>query len=440
LKKTSASRVNRESARVEILRSYRVLDTPPEPAFDSIVSLARELFAVPVAGVALVDDRRSWFKAIDGLEAHEMPRADALCELALPARDVVVVPDAAADPRTRDRAMVSGEPGLRFYAAAPLRTAQGVGLGAVFVADRKPGRLSVADRRRLRGLASLAMEQLDLRAALCRIAQTDEGLKDVAEALAMETGEAFITALTRCLTEALGVDYAFVSEVDPSDPAVAHCTICERGNTHRLVDYEFRGTPCAAVIAGEPRCYPKGVCQLFPEDTALVALGAEGYAAVPLFGPGKRPIGLLGVLTRGPLADGGEMLTHLGIFGPRAAAEMGRLLAERGARKSERRRDALLRALPDMVFHIDRAGRYVAFEPGLHATPLVPPEEFLGKRIAEVLPPELARDGMRTVTAALEEGPQVWEYELLGRKYEARCVATGSDEVVCFVRDVTKRG
>ncbi len=434
----SASRVARESTRLEILRSYRVLDTPPEPAFDSIVALTRELFQVPIAGIALVDERRVWLKAVEGYAGQEVPRADALCDLALPVRDVLVIPDAASDPRTRERAVV-GAVGLRFYAAAPLRTAQGVDLGTLFIADRQPGKLGPADRRRLKGLASLAMEQLELRAALCRIAQTDDGLKVVAEAVAMETGEAFVVALTRCLPEALGVDYAFVSETDPADPGVAHCTICERGKTHRLTDYDLEGAPCAAVVAGEPRCYPKAVQRLFPADTALATLGVEGYAAVPLFDARRGVLGILGVLSRTPLGNGGEMLTHLGIFGPRAAAEMERLRAERRLRQGERRREALLKALPDTVFHIDRNGRYLDFHPGVGVKPLVPPEQFLGRRMADVLPSDLAREGILAVGRALDGGGmQVWEYKVAERSFEARIVASGPDEVVCFVRDVTR--
>ena len=154
----SASRAIRESNRLETLRSYRVLGTPPEPAFDAIVALARDLFRVPIAGIALVDERRIWLKAVEGFAGQEVPRADALCELAIDARDVVVVPDTAADPRTRERPVVDAL-GLRFYAAAPLRTAQAVNLGTLFIADRRPGKLGPADRRRLKGLASLAMEE-----------------------------------------------------------------------------------------------------------------------------------------------------------------------------------------------------------------------------------------------------------------------------------------
>jgi len=432
-----ASRAARESARLKTLKSYHVLDTPPEPAFDAIVALARELFNVSIAGIGLVDEDRVWLKAVEGYARHELRRDEALCDLSLSSRDVLVIPDVAADPRTRDRGLVGAE-GLRLYAAAPLRNEQGMELGTLFIADREPKKFGPSDRRRLRGLASLAMDQLELRAALCRIAQTEEGLKEVAEAVAMETGEAFVVALTRCLPEALDVDYAFVSETDPADRGIAHCTICERGKTHHLIDYDLDGTPCAAVFAGEPRCYPKEVQGLFPADTALATLGVEAYAAVPLVDDRRTVLGILGVLSRSPFTEGGEILTQLGIFGPRAATEMERLRMERRSRESGRRRDSLVKALPDMVFHIGRDGTYIDFHPGLDVAPIVPPEEFLGRRIGDVLPPDLAREGAAAVARALDEGQlQVWTYELEGRTYEARIVPNGPDEAVCFVRDVT---
>jgi hypothetical protein len=91
-----------------------------------------------------------------------------------------------------------------------------------------------------------------------------------------------------------------------------------------------------------------------------------------------------------------------------------------------------------MVFHVRRDGTYVDFHQGLGAKPLVPPEQFLGRRMADVLPADVAREGMAFIARALDEGAmQVWRYEVAGRSYEARIVAGGADEVVSFVRDIT---
>jgi hypothetical protein len=44
-----------EKQRIEALKRYRILDTPPEHAFDHVAKLATQIFKVPVSLVSLVD-------------------------------------------------------------------------------------------------------------------------------------------------------------------------------------------------------------------------------------------------------------------------------------------------------------------------------------------------------------------------------------------------
>jgi len=127
-----------ETARLAALDRLGVLDTAPEPAFDDIVRQAAERFGMPVALVSLIDVDRQWFKAAFGLDATESPRGDALCNHAIRSDEVMVVPDAAADPRFSENPFVTGETGLRFYAGAPLTVAGGLRIGTLCVIDRQP--------------------------------------------------------------------------------------------------------------------------------------------------------------------------------------------------------------------------------------------------------------------------------------------------------------
>jgi signal transduction histidine kinase len=120
-----------------------------------------------------------------------------------------------------------------------------------------------------------------------------------------------------------------------------------------------------------------------------------------------------------------------------AAAE-----AERRHQELASRQQALLAAMPDMIFRIRRDGTYLDFTPGVSGRPLVPPAQFLGRRIAEVLPADVARRCQATVERALATGQtEVVEYRLLvdevPHEYEARVHALAADEVVAVVRDVT---
>ena len=68
-----------EGARLEALKRYGVLDTPPEPEFDDLATLAGALCRTPIALIALVDEHRQFYKAVVGLDSHGTPRDEAFC-------------------------------------------------------------------------------------------------------------------------------------------------------------------------------------------------------------------------------------------------------------------------------------------------------------------------------------------------------------------------
>src|SRR5436190_13567418 len=87
-----------EARRLDILRTYEVLDTPPEPEFDDLVRLAAYLFKMPIALITLVDEQREWFKARCGIDWVEATR-EGFCSFTILGKDLVISPDTAADPR-----------------------------------------------------------------------------------------------------------------------------------------------------------------------------------------------------------------------------------------------------------------------------------------------------------------------------------------------------
>lgn len=117
--------------------------------------------------------------------------------------------------------------------------------------------------------------------------------------------------------------------------------------------------------------------------------------------------------------------------------------AELALRGSEARNRAILRALPDLMFLQDREGRYLDHYARDPSQLLVPPEQFLGKRMEEVLPAELAAMLRPCIELALQTGgPAVADYTLViggdARHFETRLVRCGDDTVLSIVRDVTE--
>ncbi|MBN2799972.1 MAG: response regulator [Deltaproteobacteria bacterium] len=119
-----------------------------------------------------------------------------------------------------------------------------------------------------------------------------------------------------------------------------------------------------------------------------------------------------------------------------------RTVAEEGRRAAEERNEALLAAIPDLIFVLDEDGRYLDFSDSPHAALHAPPEAFLGKTSAEVLSPEIHAMTLATVREVLATGRVgTIRYSLpLGGElhhYEARGAPMGPSQVVFLVRDVT---
>jgi len=153
----------RERQRLEALKAFGILDTPPEPEFDEITALAAGICRAPIALISLVDGSRQWFKSRVGLDPGWTPRDVAFCAHALAGTDLLIVPDAAADPRFSDNPLVTGEPRIRFYAGAPLVTSAGDVLGTLCVLDRVPRALDEHQKLVLLLMARQVMARLHLR-------------------------------------------------------------------------------------------------------------------------------------------------------------------------------------------------------------------------------------------------------------------------------------
>lgn len=157
------STIEVEASRLAALRSYEVLDTPADGAFDRVTSLAARYFDVPIVLVSLVDEDRIWFKSRYGLEAQEIPRSPGLCASVILSDAAYVVTNAIEDPRTLTNPLVAGEMGLRFYAAAPLVTHDGHRLGTINIIDFKPREFDSEGEKALQEFAGLVMDQMELR-------------------------------------------------------------------------------------------------------------------------------------------------------------------------------------------------------------------------------------------------------------------------------------
>ncbi len=152
-----------EGERLKALLEYKILDTPPEVQFDDLTFLAAHLCETPIALISLIDPNRQWFKSKFGVTVTETSRDIAFCSHAILESDLCVVKDATVDQRFSDNPLVTGDPHIRFYAGAPLRTPAGHNLGTLCVIDRSPRELSSDQREALRALSRQVVLQMELR-------------------------------------------------------------------------------------------------------------------------------------------------------------------------------------------------------------------------------------------------------------------------------------
>jgi CheY-like chemotaxis protein/signal transduction histidine kinase len=161
---TEAQSMQEELHRLQVLKSYQLLDANPEESFERITGLAGRFFDVPIAVVSLVDIGRQWFMSNRGLgDVRETPRKDAFCaHTILNKRNMMVVPDATKDFRFCENPLVTGAPHIRFYAGAPLMTPEGAKIGTLcLISDRpRPDGLSESEQESLHDLASMTVQAM----------------------------------------------------------------------------------------------------------------------------------------------------------------------------------------------------------------------------------------------------------------------------------------
>ncbi len=307
-----------EAPRLQALRVRGLLDTPPEERFDRLTRMASRLFDVPIALVSLIDAERQWFKSRQGLDVCETARDVSFCGHAILAADLFVVPDASADARFADNPLVQGAPHIRFYAGAPLSSADGYRLGTLCIIDTRPRVFGDEDRRLLRDLADLVETEINLadqrsqRDMLQRMQQLQEVITRAQANFIRET--AVHRAFDGLLNDVLALtdsEYGFLSEVLERDgrpylKTYAITNIAWNDETRLFYDthveqgMEFHNLDSlfgvavrnrAPVIANDPAGDPRRA-GLPPGHPPLLA-----FLGLPIFQEG-RMVAMLGIANR----------------------------------------------------------------------------------------------------------------------------------------------
>ncbi len=150
-----------EKERLRLLKKLRILDTPIEERFDRITRIVCRSLDVPISAISLIDEKRQWFKSVQGLDVCETPRDIAFCAHAILEGEPFIIPDAQKDPRFVDNPLVTGDPHIRFYAGFPLKLGENLYIGTLCAIDRKPREITEDHIAVLKDLSLMVQSELE---------------------------------------------------------------------------------------------------------------------------------------------------------------------------------------------------------------------------------------------------------------------------------------
>ena len=139
------------------------------------------------------------------------------------------------------------------------------------------------------------------------------------------SGEPFFNTLARYLARTLEMDFVCIDRLEGDGLNARTVAVWCDGHFEDDVTYALKDTPCGDVVSQAACCFPAGVCQVFPRDQVLQDLRAESYVGSTLWSHDGKPIGLIAVIGRRPLANRALAETTLKLVAERAAGELERL-------------------------------------------------------------------------------------------------------------------
>jgi PAS domain S-box-containing protein len=273
--------------------------------------------------------------------------------------------------------------------------------------------------------------------------RANEALVDATK-ISAATGDAFFRSLVLHLCRVLKTDYVSIGELSECGKRIQTVAIVADGQIIENLEYELANTPCEKALELQRCIVPDNVQEMFSLDVFLPTLGIRSYLGVALVDSEGVARGVMSVMSRWRLRNVRTAAAILDIFAHRAAAEIERRRSVLALQKSESKNRAILKAFPDLMFVQDREGTLLDYYTKDEGELYLRPEQFLGRKVHEVLPPDVAGAIARGAKETAESHePVSFEYSLQiqeeTRFYEARMVDLDTDKVLTIVRNVTTR-
>src|SRR5262245_53778626 len=279
--------------------------------------------------------------------------------------------------------------------------------------------------------------------ARARRKRTTEMLRAAAKVFET-TGDTFFRTLTTHLNSVVHADYVSVGELSDCGARCRTVAVSSEGKNLENLEYELEHTPCKEVLE-RGRFFDRSDLQShFPLDQFLIDLGFQSYLGIALVDSAGKRLGVMSVMSKQALREGEIVEVVLELFAARASAEMERRRSERALHASQARNRAILNAIPDKMFVLDKTGRVLDYSVHNTRELYVSPEQFLNRNVRDVLPADAAEAITRSIDSTTNSTePATVEFSMQMPDglcfYESRMVRLEDDKVLMIARNVSGR-
>ena len=166
-----------ESLRLDAIRSLGLDAVPDRDLFSRITLLASTMLGCPMALLSVVEQERQWFLGHTGTDLVETPISDSFCAVCIQSEVPMLIADARADLRLADNALVTGGPMIRSYLGVPIRSDEGLLLGALCCISPDAGAFRPDQIAPLAMLAEMAEQSIALHARTRALSTANAALR-----------------------------------------------------------------------------------------------------------------------------------------------------------------------------------------------------------------------------------------------------------------------
>ncbi|HBZ40194.1 MAG TPA: histidine kinase [Balneola sp.] len=176
---TNITNEKKELDRLTTLADYDIDYSREFEDLDDLSKLAAHISGTPISLINLIGANTQWSISEFGMDQNQISRNDSICDYTIHEKDYLELSDLDKSEDFKDKPYVAGDPSLKYYFGVPLKTKDGISIGAVCVMDKKNHSFSPEKIEMLKIIAEEVMRRLEHRKLVKDLKEKLEEADDV---------------------------------------------------------------------------------------------------------------------------------------------------------------------------------------------------------------------------------------------------------------------